>query len=343
MTEPKTGLRIKVLVALVAVLFAALTTRLWFLQVLAAEQYQAAAEDNAVRLIETPAVRGVIKDTTGKVLVANRVSVVITVNRQDLGDETERVLYDLSTLLGVPADELGSRLDDTNYYAFSPIPIAIDVPKRVAYYIKERVREFPGVDVLEVPVRDYAFGSLGAHVLGYLGSIGEDELATPAFAGYDPDDRIGVAGVEGVYERDLAGTPGLKKYRVNSLDENLGLIGEQDPVAGNDVWLTIDADIQGLVEESLVAGIEYAQGVFDSDSGRNLAANAAAAIVLDPTTGEIEAMASYPSFAPSFWTRSHSKSELKRLFGPANGSPLLNRAIQGQYPPGSTYKPFVAL
>jgi len=342
-TEPKTGMRIKMLVALVVVLFAALTTRLWFLQVLAAEHYKDIADDNAVRLIETPAVRGVIKDTTGKVLVDNRLSVVITVNRQDLGEETERVLHDLSTLLGVPADELGEALDSDNYYAFSPIPIAIDVPKRVAYYIKEHVREFRGVDVLEVPVRDYAFGSLGAHVLGYLGSIGEEELATPAFAGYGPGDRIGVSGVEGVYERDLAGTPGLKKYRVNSLDENLGLIGEQPSVAGNDVWLTIDANIQGLVEESLAAGIEYAQGVFDTDSGRNLAANAAAAVVLDPVTGEIEAMASYPSFAPSFWTRSHSDSELKRLFGPANGSPLLNRAIQGQYPPGSTYKPFVAL
>jgi penicillin-binding protein 2 len=342
-TEAKTGLRIKTLVALVVVLFAALTTRLWFLQVLAAEQFKTAADDNAVRLIETPAVRGVIKDATGKVLVKNRLSVVITVNRQELGDETERVLHDLSTLLGVPADELGSRLDDPRYYVFSPVPVAIDVPRRVAYYIKEHTDDFRGVDVLEVPVRDYEYGPLAAHVLGYLGAIGKEELATPAFAGYGPDDRIGVSGVEGVYERDLAGTQGLKKYRVNSLDENLGLIGEQDPVPGNDVWLTIDANIQALVEESLVAGIEYAQGVFDSDSGRNLAANAAAAVVLDPATGEIEAMASYPSFAPSFWTRSHSDRELKRLFGPARGSPLLNRAIAGQYPPGSTYKPFVAL
>jgi len=347
-SEPKTGVRIKTLVALIAFMFAALTTRLWFLQVLAAEQYKDAAENNAVRLVETPAVRGVIKDANGEVIVDNRVSVVITVNRQELGDATERVLFDLSTLLGVPADELGERLDDPNYYAFSPIPIAIDVPKRVAYFIKEHAgppgqTDFPGVDVVEVPVRKYEFGSLAAHVLGYLGQVTEEQLATPAFADYEGGDLVGVSGVEGVYERDLAGTPGLRKYRVNSLDENLGLIGEQPPMAGNDVWLTIDAGIQGLVEESLIAGMEYAQGVYDSDSGKTLAANAATAIVLDPTTGEIEAMASYPTFRPSFFTRSHTTAELNRLFGPARGSPQLNRAIQGQYPPGSTYKPFVAL
>ncbi len=340
-------MRIRVLVTLVVVLFAALTTRLWFLQVLAAEQYKAAADDNAVRLIGTPARRGVIKDANGRVLVDNRVSVVITVNRQDLGDETERVVYDLSQLLDVPADELGERLDDPAYYAFSPIPIAIDVPRRVAYYIKEHQSgdesEFPGVDVLKVPVRSYPFGSLGAHVLGYLGQVSEDQLATPAFATYEPGDRVGVFGVEGVYEHDLAGIQGLKKYQVNSSDQNLGLIGEQLPVPGNDVWLTIDAQTQGLVEDSLVAGVEYAHGVFDTDSGRTLKANAAAAVVIDPTTGEIEAMASYPWFSPSVFTRSIAKSEYRTRFGRAEGSPLLNRAIQGQYPPGSTYKPFVAL
>ena len=335
------GLRVKVLAALVLVMFATLTTRLWFLQVLAAEQYQREAKDNAVRLIQVPAPRGVIKDANGEPLVDNRASIVITINRQDLGDQTERVLFDLSKLLDIPADELGARLDDPRYYVFSPVPVAIDVPRRVAYFIKEHTDEFPGVDVLEVPVRRYPLGSVGAHVLGYLGQISKAKLRDPAFADYEAGDLVGVSGIEAVYERDLAGTQGLVKYRVNSAGENLGRIGEQLPVPGNDVTLTIDAQTQQLAEESLKAGIEHARTVAESDSGY-LKANAGAAIVLDPQTGAIEAMASYPSFDPSVFTRSISQREFDRRFGQANGLPLLNRAIQGQYAPGSTYKPFIA-
>lgn len=340
MTDPRMGLRLKVLGALVIAMFATLTTRLWFLQVLAAEQYRADAQDNAVRLIEVPAPRGVVKDADGRILVENRASVVITVNRQELGDDSERVLSEIARLLDVRAEELRARLDDPRYYVFSPIPVAVDVPKRVAFYIKEHARIFPGVDVLEVPVREYPFGSIGAHVLGYLGQISKEKLADPNFAAYDAGDLIGVAGVEAVYERDLAGTPGLVKYRVNSAGRNLGLIGNLDPVAGNDVWLTIDEDTQELAERSLRAGIQHARTVAE-DTGY-LVANAGAAIVLDPKTGAIEAMASFPSFNPALFTRSISEREYEVRFGEEHGSPLLNRSIAGQYPPGSTYKPFVA-
>jgi len=285
-TEPRMGLRVKVLATLVLVMFATLTTRLWFLQVLAAEQYKEDAKDNAVRLIEVPAPRGVINDANGDPLVDNRASVVITINRQALGDETERVLFDLSQLLDVPADELGSRLDDPRYYVFSPIPVAIDVPRRVAYYIKEH-DDFPGVEVLQVPVRRYPSGSVAAHVLGYLGQVSKEKLKDPGFADYEPGDLVGVSGVESYYERDLAGTQGLVKYRVNSAGRNLGRIGEeQPPVAGNDVTLTIDARTQELTEGSLKAGIEHARTLVESESGY-LKANAGAAVVLDPQTGAI--------------------------------------------------------
>ena len=197
------------------------------------------------------------------------------------------------------------------------------------------------MDVLSVPVRRYPLGSAGAHVLGYLGQISKDKLKDPGFADYSPGDVIGVSGIEGIYERYLAGTRGLVKYRVNSIGENLGLIGRQRPVAGDDVWLTLDAGTQQLAEDSLKAGIEHARTVVESDSGY-LKANAGAAIVLDPQTGAIEAMASYPTFDPALFTRGFSQKEFERRFGAGHSYPLLNRAIQGQYPPGSTYKPFVA-
>ena len=345
MTEPRTGMRVKVLAALVVVMFAALTTRLWFLQVLAAERYRAYAADNAVRIVEIPAPRGVIKDASGsEILVDNRSSIILTINRQEAGEEKERILLELSELLGVSASELGARLDDDAYYVFSPIPVAVDVPKRVAFYIKEHAARFRGVDVQSTAVRHYPFGSLASHVLGYLGQVSPEKLEDPAFADYGPGDLVGVSGVEAVYESDLAGIQGLVKYRVNSLGQNLGEIGQQqDPVPGDDVWLTIDADVQRYAEEALVGGIRYARTVYDSGSGRNLAANGGAAIVLDPETGAIEAMASYPSFDPAAFTRSISNNEFARRFGQARGLPLFNRALAGQYPPGSTYKPLVAL
>jgi len=344
MTDPRAGMRVKVLATLVVVMFAALTTRLWFLQVLAAEQAREQAADNAVRIVQIPAPRGTIRDASGqKIFVSNRPSLILTINRQEAGEDTERILLELSELLGVPAAELGARLDDDRYYAFSPIPVAIDVPKRVDFYIKEYTRHFPGVDVFPAPVRDYPYGSLASHVLGFLGQVSPEQLEDPAFADYEPGDLVGVSGVEAVYEADLVGEKGLEKYRVNSLGENLGKIGEQDAEPGDDVWLTIDADVQRYAEEALLGGIRYAREVFDTSSSRNLVANAGAVVVLDPETGAIEAMASYPSFDPAAFTRSISPNAYQRRFGQARGLPLLNRALSGQYPPGSTYKPWIAL
>jgi penicillin-binding protein 2 len=344
MTDPRAGMRLKVLAALVVVMFAALTTRLWFLQVLAAERFRSQANDNAVRIVEVPAPRGVIRDINGTALVENKPRLVLTVNRQQLGEDAERVLMRLSELLDIPADELGARLDDAlrRYYVFTPVPLVVGVSKNVALYVKEHRDSLPGVDVLTLPVRDYPLGSVGAHVLGYLGQISPEKLKDPAFTGYAPGDLVGISGVESVYEHDLAGTPGLTKYRVNSLGENLGEIGDLRPEPGDDVVLTIDADTQELAENSLRAGIVHARSVYDSASGSDLQANAGAAVVLDPDTGAIQAMASFPSFDPSLFTRSMSAREYKRRFGESHSSPLLNRAIAGQYPPGSTYKPFVA-
>lgn len=343
MTEVRAGVRLKILSALVIAMFAALTTRLWFLQVLAAEEYRRDATNNAVRLVELPAPRGVIKDVTGEKLVKNRTSLVVTINRQDVAERREDVLYRLSQLLDVPAAELGQRMEDPDYYSFTPVPVAIDVPKKVYFFIKEHQFDFPGVDVLQLPVREYPFGNTAAHVLGYLGEISKDKLASPDFAGYRAGDLVGVTGVEAVYEHALVGTPGLEKYLVNSLGENIRPIGHQDPRRGDEVWLTIDADTQRLAEESLRLGMANARTLFDSATQRDLSANAGAVVVMDPDTGGIEALASYPTFQPDLFTRRMSQREFDRRFGETRGQPLLNRAIQGQYPPGSTYKPWIAL
>ncbi|HEX9124555.1 MAG TPA: penicillin-binding protein 2 [Actinomycetota bacterium] len=343
MTEGRIGLRLKILALLVAFMFAALTTRLWFLQVLAYEQNRASANSNAVRTVEVPAPRGRILDDQGNILVGNRMSLVVTVNRQEAGGQLEQVLFDLSKVLGVRPSELAARVDSTLYYVYQPVPVATGVSKRVAFYIEEHQDRFPGVVVVPEPVRTYPAGDLAAHVLGYLGQISEEKLNDPSFSGYEAGDLVGVSGVEAEYEHELRGTKGVLKYRVNSAGQNLGLIGHLAPQPGDDLVLTLDQQTQQLAEESLKLGLEYAHGILDSSSGKYLAANAGAVVVMDPTTGAIEAMASSPTFDPSLFTRSMSTNEFERRFGAATGFPLLNRALQGQYPPGSTYKPFVLL
>src|SRR5688572_25833538 len=184
MTDIRAGTRLKILAALVVAMFAALTTRLWFLQVLAAEEYRQDATNNAVRLVSLPAPRGLIRDSSGDPLVDNRTSLVLTINREKVADDREDVLYRLSQLLGVPALELGERMEDPDYYVFTPVPVAIDIPERLYYVVKEHPWDFPGVDVVELPVRTYPLGSAGAHVLGYLGEVSKEKLASPDFAGY---------------------------------------------------------------------------------------------------------------------------------------------------------------
>lgn len=343
MTGDRAGLRLRVLAGLVAFMFAALTTRLWFLQVLASETYRTEATQNYVRLVGLPAPRGRILDDTGTVLVDNRRSLVVTVNRQAAGENLEEVLYRLSKLLGVRVEELTSRVEDPRYYVFQPVPVEVDAPKRVAFYIGEHRGELPGVAWMEVPVRIYPEGTLAAHVLGYLGQISPPQLEDPTFAGYQPGDEVGKTGVEAQYEPFLRGTEGLIKLRVNSAGEILSQIGERPPQPGNDVVLTIDADAQRLAEESLSLGLQSAHGIFEGGTGRSLQATGGAVVVIDPTTGAIKALASSPTYDPALFVQSMSSNEYERRFGAARDYPLLNRATQGEYPPGSAYKPFVLL
>ncbi|MDP9295463.1 MAG: penicillin-binding protein 2, partial [Actinomycetota bacterium] len=324
-------------------MFVALSTRLWFLQVLASEQYRAQASQNSVRLVEEPAPRGRILDDRGNVLVGNRISLTVTINRQELGDQEPAVLQRLSSLLNKPVRQLRRQLDNPQYYPFTPVPVAFDVPPGARFYIGEHPGLFPGVTVIELPVRTYPYGDLAAHVLGYIGSISPQQLKDPAFAGYSPSDLVGTAGVEEVYEPYLQGSKGIQKYRVDASGRNLGSIGPgQAPVAGDTLHLTLDEKIQKLAEQSLLQGEEQARHYLDVTSGKYLQANAGAVVVMDPQTGGIAALASSPTYDPSQFVGGITQQELDRLGAPAANQPLFDRAIQAQYPPGSTYKPFVA-
>ena len=354
MTEGRTRSRMRFLAGLVLFMFAALTTRLWFLQVLAAPQFSKLAEQNQVRLVPIEPLRGRILDREGNVLVDNRPSTVVTVDRSRLGDQADQTLFRLSEVLKVPVDEILERLNSVKYLPYQPVPVAEDVPEEAIFYIEEHRDLFRGVDYILDSVRQYPEGKLAAHLLGYLGEVSPEQLRREPFKGYQPGNTVGKSGVEAIYERYLHGVNGTRELQVNAqgrvLDDNFNV---RQPVPGDTLILSIDRRIQQLSERSLALGLDVAHGVYDEVSGRYLQATGGAVIVMNPKNGQVLALASSPSYDPAIFLGGLNGKEAATLdLGkpgdkeppkPIHNNPLLNRAIQGVYPPGSTFKPFVAL
>ncbi len=338
----RAGSRLKILAFVVTIMFIALSTRLWFLQVLAGPQHERDARDNSLRTVTTDALRGDILDRDGRRLVHNRISLEVRINRDELGDEAEATLAHLSEILGVSAQELGAKLDSKLYYSYQPVPVAEFVPEEVFFKVREEPEKFRGVEVVEQSVRTYPQGPAGAHLVGWVGQINAEEIDAKRFAGYGPSDLVGKAGLESTYERWLRGTPGEERFLVNSDGEVLREFDPKPPEPGHDLLLALDLDIQRIVEDELALGIERARTVYDESTGTNLEANAGAVVVLDPKTGGIVAMTSWPSFQPSWFVRGLTEAQRVRLFE-SDLAPMLNRATQITYAPGSTFKPFVSL
>jgi len=317
----KASSRLKVLALLVAFMFAALTTRLWFLQVLAVAQNRKDALNNSVRIAETDALRGTIKDAKGNPLVTNRMSLEVRVRKDQLGPNAERVLLDLSHLLNVPVKAITKSLQDKRYYDFQPKPIAEFVPERVAFYLEEHADEFPGVSVVPTSVRDYPWAQahhdpeFAAHVLGYLGQIQGAELEDPRFRRYGQNDLVGRSGLEQVYEKYLRGEKGAQKFIVNADGETLRELGEVPATPGDDLVLSLDAKIQQAAEEELNAGIQRARTIVDQASGTYLKADGGAVIVLDAQTSGIVAMASWPAYDPEWFVKGLTPQQNDYLFG----------------------------
>src|SRR5436309_23650 len=338
----KMSSRIKVLALLVALMFVALSTRLWFLQVLATTQFQREARANSVRFVYTEPLRGLMYDDRGRPLVENQESLEVRVNRDAMGDQAEAVVYRLARLLNVPVRVLVARLHDKRYYSFQPIPIAEFVSPRVRDYIAEYRELFPGVDVVPTSVRAYPYARTAAHVLGYVGLISADEYDKLKNKGYEQTDAIGRTGLEQVYEHYLRGTQGVQKFIVNSDGETIRALGVKDPTAGNDLHLTLDLRIQRAAERQLADGLARIRSEPDSSHSALLKANAGAVLVMDAQTGAIKAMASFPNYDPRWLVRGLTKSQSRYLYkNPA--ATALNRAIQVGYVPGSTFKPITGL
>ena len=334
--------RLKTLAVLVAFMFLALSMRLWFLQVLASPSFVSAANTQSVRTVETDALRGNIVDANGSILVDNRPSLEVRVNQDHLGPHPDVVLARLSKLLKIPLRQIRADLADKRYYSFQPIPIAEFAPKKIAFYIGEQQDLFPGVEVVQTSVRSYPNGELAAHSLGWVGQISAQELANPKFGGYGQSDLVGKSGLEQAYEMYLRGRKGVDRFLVNAQGQNLRSLDSTAAQPGDNLVLALDSKIQRIAEQELHGGLLRARGLIDAFSGTNLRANAGAVVVLDPKTGGVKALASWPTFDPSWFVQGLTAAQQKYLFT-CKCAPSLDRAFQQNYSPGSTFKPIVSL
>jgi penicillin-binding protein 2 len=343
-TQP---LRLSILAVVAVALFVALFSRLWFLQVMAAPEYSEQAQTNRTRVIVVEGPRGRILDRQGRVLADNRESLVVTVDEAALDRSGARgeVLADLAAELNragteISVDDIERRIQRWRGDPFRPVVVAEDVNPELWVTLGERTAILPGVGVEWQYVRDYPYGELAAHVLGYVGEINETEYrqVRDSPKPYRPGDTIGKGGVEQMFEETLRGTPGRVVFEVDSVGRVVGVVERHDPVPGADLRLTVDIDVQGLVERSLQDEMRRARSSGEFSNNRIVTAPAGSAVLLDPRNGELLAMASYPTFDPNELSSGITTARWSELNSKDFHSPLMNRAIREPYAPGSTFK-----
>jgi penicillin-binding protein 2 len=327
--------RFAVLGVIVLVALGALAVRLWSMQVLSTTQYAEAAASNSTREVSLPAPRGRILDVKGRPLVTNRPVMNVTAPSSISQDTT--LVARLSAAIDVPVAEIQTKLSSFKLERLAPRVLRTDIPLATAAYLTEHAADFPGVEVQEAAVRDYPFGSLAAHVLGYTGEISEEQLAASTLLDASMGDIVGKTGVEAYYDKVLQGEKGFRRFEVDNQGHVRSILAEGAPRAGKDVRLTINKDVQAVAEKALADAITEAhrQGFTKARAG--------AAVVLDVKTGAVVAMASVPTYDPAMFLGGISTADWKLLNDPASEYPLNDRAIMAAYPPASTIKSIVAM
>jgi penicillin-binding protein 2 len=324
------SLRVAVLGGVAVILFGILFFRLWNLQVLSGDEYLAEAKNNRTREYKQIAPRGEILDRDGDVLVDSRTSLALQLNTQKLPEdpaEERAQLALLGDLVGMPLRKVRQTIkEEEEVAAGAPVTLKKDVRFELIAYLEENQDEFPGVTVQRVFVRRYPKETLAAHVLGNVGEIDEEELKEPDYKDLEPGDEIGRGGVEASYDTFLRGEPGMTRIQVDALGQPTpgGQLVSTPPVPGENLKLTIDADVQAAGEAGLAT---YGHGGF---------------ISMDIETGEILALGSNPTFDPTVLIEP-TQAQVNELYRDPVLAPLVNRATEGVYPTGSIFKIIPAL
>jgi penicillin-binding protein 2 len=321
------ALRVAILGGAALVIFSLIFFRLWYLEVLSGDKYLEAAQNNRVREIKVPAARGQIVDRNGEVLVDNRTALALQVRADELpakNDERDMVIRRLAEVAGMEPERIDKEIRvQTRELPASPVTLKRDVPYELVLYLQERQHEFPGVSVERVYVRSYPRGTLGAHLFGYVREVTPEQLKQPQYKRLDPGDMVGQTGVELAYDSQLRGQSGATRVQVDALGRPKGEpLSNTEPVSGNNLRLTIDSEVQGAGEAAIAQfGLP------------------AAFVAMDVDSGEVLGLGSNPTFDPAIYTKpTISQRTVDRLYSEETDSPQSNRAIQGLYPTGSSFK-----
>ncbi len=329
--------RVRAIGFAVAAIFCAMFARLYALQILQSSSYKAEAVANQVRQVVEAAPRGLITDRNGNLLVGNKVIESVTLSPQ-IATQHPSVINKLSQLLGISVASIKKSLSNLAFSPYEPVPIAQGVSKTKIIYISEHQAEFPGVSYQLTTQRVYPEGTTAAQVLGYVGQVSQSQLKTLSKQGYQPGDQIGKSGVELSFESYLRGKPGVSKLEVNAFGQVVGSLSQTAPVPGDNVELSLDLGLQQAVDNALSGEIKQLSGKYDPYFHLYYPQLTGAAVVEDPNNGQILAMSSFPTYNPSVWVGGISSSEYAALTSPKSNYPLINRAISGEYTPGSTFK-----
>lgn len=344
----RSRLSLLVIQIFIASLMVALFGRLFYLQVAAGPKYRDAALSIQSRDVVTPSNRGFIVDSSGVPLALNKVGLAVTVDRTKidaLPDQGAAVIHNLVNLLGLNFADVWQRTrlcgelpkgQKTGCWTgsrFQPIPITKEADLQLALRIVERSDTYPGISATPVAFRSYpeTLRLNGGHVLGYVGPLTESDLSGVNGRTYFRSETIGKAGLEDVYDKYLRGTPGIKTFIVDRKEAVTTTSKNTKPIAGDHLVTSLDARLQAGTDLALADAVQRARSLgYRADGG--------AAVVLDVTNGQVLALSSYPTFDPNAFEKGLTVQQARDLYSEKTGVPALNRALQGLYAPGSTFK-----
>ena len=337
--KPSDGLttRFAALGVVAAGIFGVLTSKLWTMQILGNSEYADAAEQNLYTTVKTPAPRGCIYDTNGVALVTNRPAQAVLADPEVV--DNRDVVRRLSTVLGLPANVVVQRINDAKAGAQSLRVVGEDVRLRDVAFIAEHADAFPGISVEERAQREYPYGALAAHVLGYTSNV-TPEIMENQKEGREilSIDTVGAAGVESSYDAYLSGEHGESKVMVDANGRRISVMSDIQPAKGSDIYLTIDANVQYVADRALAELIAPAGGVIGTGRGCK-----GAVVALDVTDGSLIALSSFPTFDPTDLTGVIPQDLWEKYREDAAYAPLNNNAVSGQFMAASTFKAFTSL
>jgi penicillin-binding protein 2 len=299
-----------------------LLLRLWYLQVLEGDRYSVLSASNRLRLRVVEAPRGFILDRHGATLVENRPTFDLYATPEDIRNPAE-LASTLAGILGTPAEEIAARLGEGRGRSYQPILLRKDLTEAMMVAVEERRPDLPGINMRIRPIRAYPTGGMAANLLGYVSEVNQAQLQREEFRNLRPGDSLGQSGVERLFDPHIRGVDGGEQIEVDARGRALRLISRTDPRSGSNVYLTIDRAVQEAAEKAM----EGKKGTV---------------VAMNPTTGEILALVSRPSYDPNLFAQRLSGEDWQRIATDAS-HPMQNRAVQAQYPPGSIFKLIVAI